>query len=186
MRPGNDTVTADRADVLSGCENVSLPAPETSRIDGPKKATKGTKAFFTFAASVASATFECQVDTGAFKPCASPFKVKTKKLKTGKHTLNVRAVQPAGNADPTPSTFTFKVKATNSGVADRALRRGEAVEAEPGLRGQRDGQAGRRADRDQRADAGGDRLLDQLEAGPAAHDQARPRRGTGRRRRARR
>ena len=61
--PGNDTVTADRADVLSGCENVALPAPETSRIDGPKKVTKGTKAFFTFAASVASATFECQVDT---------------------------------------------------------------------------------------------------------------------------
>jgi Ca2+-binding RTX toxin-like protein len=109
--PGNDTVTADRADVLSGCENVSLPAPETSRIDGPTKVTKGTKAFFTFAASVASATFECQVDTGAYKPCASPFKVKTKKLKKGKHTLNVRAVQPAGNADPTPSTLKFKVTA---------------------------------------------------------------------------
>jgi hemolysin type calcium-binding protein len=107
--PGNDTVTADRADVLSGCENVALPAPETSRIDGPKKVTKGTKAFFTFAASVASATFECQVDTGAFKPCASPYKVRTKKLKVGKHTLTVRAVQPAGNADPTPSTFKFKV-----------------------------------------------------------------------------
>ena len=98
--PGFDTVTADRVDVLSGCENVALPAPETSRIDGPKKVTKGTKAFFTFAASVASATFECQVDTGAFKPCASPFKVKTKKLKIGKHTLTVRAVQPAGNARP--------------------------------------------------------------------------------------
>ena len=88
----------------SAAARTSLcPAPETSRIDGPKKVTKGTKAFFTFAASVASATFECQVDTGAYKLCASPFKVKTKKLKTGKHTLTVRAVQPAGNADPTPS-----------------------------------------------------------------------------------
>jgi hypothetical protein len=109
--PGNDTVTADRVDVLSGCENVSLPAPETSRIDGPKKVTKGIKAFFTFAASVAGATFECQLDKGAFKACSSPFKVKTKKLKTRKHTLSVRAVQPAGNADPTPSTFKFKVVA---------------------------------------------------------------------------
>jgi Ca2+-binding RTX toxin-like protein len=108
--PGTDTVTADRADALSGCEHVSLPAPETSRIDGPKKLTKGVKAYFTFAASVASATFECQVDAGAYKPCASPFKVRSKKLKKGKHTLTVRAVQPAGNADPTPSTFTFKVK----------------------------------------------------------------------------
>jgi Ca2+-binding RTX toxin-like protein len=111
--PGNDTVTADRADVLSGCENVALPAPETSRIDGPTKVTTGTKAFFTFAASAAGATFECQVDAGAYKPCASPFKVKTRKLntKTKKHTLSVRAVQPAGNADPTPSTFKFKVVA---------------------------------------------------------------------------
>ena len=70
--PGTDTVTADRADVLSGCENVSLPAPETSRIDGPTKVTKGTKAFFTFAASVASATFECQIDTGAYKAVLEP------------------------------------------------------------------------------------------------------------------
>ena len=107
--PGNDTVTADRADVLSGCENVSLPAPETSRIDGPKKVTKGTKAFFTFAASVASATFECQVDTGAYKPCAEPVQGEDQKLKVGKHTLTVRAVQPAGNADATPSTLKFKV-----------------------------------------------------------------------------
>jgi hypothetical protein len=107
--PGSDTVTADRADVLSGCENVALPAPETSRIAGTKKLTKGTKAFFTFAASVPSATFECQLDAGSFTPCASPYKLKTKKLKIGKHTLTVRAVQPAGNADATPSTFKFKV-----------------------------------------------------------------------------
>ena len=109
--PGNDTVTADRADVLSGCENVALPAPETSHIAGPKKVTKGIAAFFTFAASAANATFECQVDAGAVKPCATPLKVRTKKLKAGKHTLSVRAVQPVGNADPTPSTFTFKVVA---------------------------------------------------------------------------
>jgi RTX calcium-binding nonapeptide repeat (4 copies) len=112
--PGNDTVTADRVDVLSGCENVALPAPETSRIDGPKKVTKGPKVFFTFAASVSAATFECQVDTGAYKPCVSPFQVKTRKLRSKKHTLSVRAVQPAGNADQTPSTFTFKVVAKKS------------------------------------------------------------------------
>jgi len=108
--PGFDTVVADRSDVLSGCENVALPPPETSRIDGPKKVTKGPKVFYTFAASVSSATFECQVDQRVFKACASPFKVRTKKLDTGKHTLTVRAVQPVGNADPTPSTFVFKVR----------------------------------------------------------------------------
>jgi hypothetical protein len=109
--PGNDTVTADRADVLSGCESVALPPPETSRIAGPKKVTRGTKALFTFAASAAGATFECEIDAGAYKPCASPFQVRTRKLKTGKHALLVRAVQPALNPDATPSAFRFKVLA---------------------------------------------------------------------------
>jgi hypothetical protein len=114
--PGVDTVTADRVDVLSGCENVALPAlpppppPDTGAIGGPKKVTKGVKAFFTFGATVAGATFECQVDTGAFKPCASPFKLRTRRIEVGRHTLSVRAAQPAGGVDPTPSTFRFKVK----------------------------------------------------------------------------
>jgi Ca2+-binding RTX toxin-like protein len=108
---GADTATADRVDVLSNCENVSVPAPDTGKVAGPKRVTKGEKATFTFGSSTADATFECQLDKGAFKACSSPFKVKTKKLKTGKHTLTVRAVQPSGNADPTPSAFKFKVVA---------------------------------------------------------------------------
>ena len=111
---GTDSVTADRSDAVSNCESVSLPplpAPETGKIAGPKKVTKGEKATFTFGSSTAGATFECQIDKGAFKACASPFKVKTKKLKTGKHTLSVRAVLPAGNIDATPSKFKFKVVA---------------------------------------------------------------------------
>ena len=111
---GTDSVAADRSDALSNCESVSLPplpAPETSKIAGPKKVTKGEKATFTFSSTPAGAAFECQLDKGAFKACSSPFKVKTKKLKAGKHTLAVRAVQPAGNADATPSTFKFKVVA---------------------------------------------------------------------------
>jgi Ca2+-binding RTX toxin-like protein len=106
---GTDSVVADRVDVVSGCETVSLPAPDTGKIAGPKKTVKGQKATFTFASEVPGALFECQVDKGRFKACKSPFRVKTSKLALGKHTLKVRAVQPAGNADPTPSTFKFKV-----------------------------------------------------------------------------
>jgi hypothetical protein len=108
---GTDTVVADRSDVLSGCENVVLPPPETSRIEGPKKVTQGTKAFFAFSASVPSSTFECRLDSGPFRACSSPFKVKTRKLHPGRHTVTVRAVQPTANPDATPSAFTFKVRA---------------------------------------------------------------------------
>jgi len=107
--PGTDTVTADRSDILSGCENVSLPAPETGAVQGSKKLARGTKAFFTFGSPVAGAVFECQLDAAAYRPCTSPFKVRTRKLAVGRHTLSVRAVQPVGNPDPTPSTFRFKV-----------------------------------------------------------------------------
>jgi Ca2+-binding RTX toxin-like protein len=106
---GFDTVVADRADVLTGCESVALLPPETTQIVGPKKVKKGKKPGYTFGSPAAGAQFECAIDTGLFKPCESPFHVKTNKLKPGHHTLSVRAVQPAGNADPSPSTFRFKV-----------------------------------------------------------------------------
>jgi Ca2+-binding RTX toxin-like protein len=108
---GNDTVTADRLDVLTGCESVSLPAPETGPILGPKKVTKGEKPVFSFASSASGAAFQCAIDAGPYMACASPYTVKTRRLRPGRHTLSVRAVQPADNADPSPSTFRFKVKA---------------------------------------------------------------------------
>jgi hypothetical protein len=55
---------------------------------------------------VAGATFQCKLDKGSFAPCISP---KTYKVKKGKHTFSVEAVGPAGT-DPTPATFSFKVK----------------------------------------------------------------------------
>jgi hypothetical protein len=108
--PGTDTVTADRSDVLTGCETVSLPPPETSVIVGGNKVHKNEKFVLAFAASVASATFECSIDAGPYKPCASPLTIKSRKLAVGRHTLSVRAVQPTGNPDPTPSTRVLKVK----------------------------------------------------------------------------
>jgi hypothetical protein len=106
---GVDTVIADRADVLTGCESVALPPPDTNPIVGPKKVKKGKKPAFTFGSPAVGAQFECAIDAGPFKACESPYHVKTRKLSAGKHTLSVRAVQPTGNIDPTPSTFRFKV-----------------------------------------------------------------------------
>ena len=51
-------------------------------------------------------SFECKLDKGAFAPCTSP---KTYKVKPGKHTFSVEALSAAGT-DPTPATFSFKVK----------------------------------------------------------------------------
>ena len=55
----------------------------------------------------AVASFHCRVDDDAFQACTSPFSVKVKK---GKHTFEVRAVDGAGNVDPSPATDTWKRK----------------------------------------------------------------------------
>lgn len=122
---GADKVVADAADRVVDCESVDLPvvsqpaaAPDTSAIAGPKKlsaSAKGKQAkkqVFTFSSPTAGATFECAVDDGAFAACVSPFKLKgkaLKKLKRGKHTLQVRAVS-GGRSDASPSVAVFKVK----------------------------------------------------------------------------
>ncbi len=125
--PGNDTVVADRSDVLSGCENVVLPAPETSRIDGPRKVGRAPRPTSCSARQCRARPSSARSTPARSRSCASPFKVKTRKLKTGWHTLTVRAVQPAGNPDATPSTFPFKVKhkakkhrPSSSGTSTRA------------------------------------------------------------------
>ena len=87
-----------------------LPRPNTILDSHPKKTTKTTtkkvKVRFSFSSDPTGATFKCKLDKGAFAPCASP---KTFKVKPGKHTFSVEAVNSAGT-DPTPATFAFKVK----------------------------------------------------------------------------
>jgi hypothetical protein len=113
------------ADHLLPLPPLPKPTAETGQITGPKKIEKGKKAAYEFTGTPDSVTFECRVDksrrqqTGATGPkgkkpvpwraCHSPTKVKTKKLKLGRHTLYVRAVL-AGVPDPTPSAKKFKVK----------------------------------------------------------------------------
>jgi hypothetical protein len=113
------------ADHLLPLPPLPSPIAETGPVTGPAKVEKGKKASYSFTGAPASVSFQCRVDetrhqqTGAtgkkgkkpvpWRTCQSPVKVKTKKLKQGKHTLYVRAVL-AGVPDPTPSTKRFKVK----------------------------------------------------------------------------
>ncbi|QIG45148.1 hypothetical protein G5V58_22410 [Nocardioides anomalus] len=86
---------------------VDTTPPDTTIASGPARKTTKNKASFTFT-SEPGATFTCRLDTKAPVACTSPFKVK--RLKKGKHTVTVTARDAAGNADPTPATWTWKVK----------------------------------------------------------------------------
>ena len=74
--------------------------PETSITAGPRK--YGTAiATFEFESNEKSAMLECGLDRAQFETCASP-KTYTG-LARGKHSFRVRAVDGAGNTDPTPA-----------------------------------------------------------------------------------
>ncbi len=84
--------------------------PDTVLGSHPKKTIKTdkkkVKVKFTFSSQTAGATFKCKLDKGLFSRCTSP---KSYKVKPGRHTFSVEAASAAG-ADPTPATFSFKVK----------------------------------------------------------------------------
>jgi len=81
--------------------------PDTKIVKGPPKKTHKTTVKFKFTATEAGSTFQCKLDRKPFKPCSSPRKYK--KLKPGKHVFKVRAIDKAGNVDPTPATRKFTV-----------------------------------------------------------------------------
>jgi len=127
--PGGSLVTmwvefdaTDAATVLALIEDPAAPA--TGKIKGPKHIDQAKKGSFRFTGPP-GATYQCRVDKTRkqqqgraattdkkpvrWKPCTSPYKVKATKLRLGKHTVYVRAVQ-FGLADPTPSKRKFEVK----------------------------------------------------------------------------
>ena len=63
-----------------------------------------------FVASQPDATFECQLDGGGW--ARAPRRSTTPRLSESTHTFQVRAVDPAGNVDPTPASATWTVDTT--------------------------------------------------------------------------
>jgi lysophospholipase L1-like esterase len=87
---------------------VDRTPPQTEITSGPGAfVTEGSVAFAF--ASEAGATFECSFDGGSFAPCASPYE--RSGLPDRDYTFAVRAVDAAGNPDPSPATRAFSVDA---------------------------------------------------------------------------
>jgi Ca2+-binding RTX toxin-like protein len=62
---------------------------------------------FRFASSEPGSTFRCKLDAKSFRPCASP---RAYRVKAGRHSFHVYAIDRAGNRDRTPSLFKFRVR----------------------------------------------------------------------------
>jgi CSLREA domain-containing protein len=81
--------------------------PQTKILRGPSGKIAQTTAKFKFSADEAGVTFRCKLDRGAYQVCKSPKKYK--RLEPGRHVFKVRAVDRAGNIDPTAAKRKFTV-----------------------------------------------------------------------------
>jgi hypothetical protein len=89
---------------------VTVACPETTITKKPKhKSTRNkVKVKIEFTASIAGSTFECRLDGHKkWRKCKSPFK---RKLGVGRHSVQVRAISPAGVPDPKPAKARFTIR----------------------------------------------------------------------------
>jgi Glucose / Sorbosone dehydrogenase len=81
-------------------------APETTIERGPAARTTNRRVTIVATASE-QARFECSLDGGAFVACATPFT--TPPLAEGPHRVDLRAVDAAGNVEPQPASWAWRV-----------------------------------------------------------------------------
>ena len=96
---------------------IDTISPETAIASTPPPSSSSGSASFTFTSSEAGSTFACSLDASGFTACASPQTYAG--LGDGNHTFRVQAVDPAGNADTTPPTYSWQIVGVGPGTIDR-------------------------------------------------------------------
>ena len=87
---------------------VDTTPPNTTITSGPSGTIHVHNASFGFTSSEAGSHFQCRLDGAAFAACASPKSYSGDA--NGSHTFRARAIDKAGNVDPTPAVRTFNVQ----------------------------------------------------------------------------
>src|SRR5262249_55325401 len=101
------TVTINTADTV---------APETSLFSTPTNPSSSMTAIFTFGGTDAGSgviRFECSLDGASWATCGSG--VTYTNLSYGIHAFSVRAIDVAGNVDPTPASYSWSIPFPFSG-----------------------------------------------------------------------
>jgi glucose/arabinose dehydrogenase len=86
---------------------VDTRAPDTTIEAGPDGDGTSSSAALSFDSDDPGASFQCRLDGGEFAACVSPYEYS--ELAAGRHTFEVRAIDAAGNVDPTPATWNWTV-----------------------------------------------------------------------------
>lgn len=87
--------------------SVDTQAAETQIDSAPAGTITASEASFSFSSPEAGTSFQCRLDAAAWSACASPHQQTG--LSEGGHAFYVRALDPAGNPDPSPASASFQV-----------------------------------------------------------------------------
>lgn len=79
--------------------------PNTTLNSQPSGTNYSMVSSFTFSSNESPVTFQCSLDSAAYSTCVSPLSFSS--IANGGHTLNIRAIDQAGNIDSTPATYTW-------------------------------------------------------------------------------
>jgi len=85
---------------------VDATPPHTSITAGPSGAVQGASGTFFYASSEGGTRFDCDLDFQGWKPCNGGHA--TFSYSEAGHSLAVRAIDGAGNVDPTPPSTTWR------------------------------------------------------------------------------
>ena len=97
---------ADAAGAGTITNDDDATPPDTTITKRPRNRTAKRRARFAFRSTEAGSGFECKLDRKPFRPCESPFR---KRLKPGRHRFKVRAIDAAGNRDPSPAVDRWRI-----------------------------------------------------------------------------
>ncbi len=86
---------------------IDTTAPDTAIESTPSALSNSASASFSFASNEAGSSFQCKLDNGSFLACSNPSNYSS--LADGQHTFSVKAVDAAGNTDPTSAIYTWTV-----------------------------------------------------------------------------
>jgi hypothetical protein len=115
---GGQVNTAKAIIVVEPHTFADTDPPETTIEAGPRGRTADTTPRFRFSSSERPEAFECSLDGKGFRSCPARHRLA---LVAGRHRLRVRAIDAAGNVDPSPSIRSFTVLAPG-GVEVAPLR----------------------------------------------------------------
>jgi hypothetical protein len=104
---GNGDTGTNRQSFQVGAPWVPDTTPPNTTVFGPAGTSSDSTRTFSFTSTESGSTFQCRVDSGGWTSCTSPAIVTA--LSEGAHTFRVRAIDAAGNVDPTPATRSFTV-----------------------------------------------------------------------------